>query len=174
MLTESRYAEAIGVLYQSNRFDFRRAASLARLPHVILPHRLQQLRNLSLHVSMRGGMIWNRRTTVEQQLSSLVPTYRSFDENQSAFWHEACDVLASLKQLQRLRITIFGNSSSFLPMVDEESVAAVLEPLRDVHAAVFTVVWVGALKEGAMEKLQGFPFPVAHRTTESMFEGDTW
>ena len=42
-LTRASYTESVGLLYSTNTFDFRRSTTVIRLPHVMLPHRFQQL-----------------------------------------------------------------------------------------------------------------------------------
>lgn len=156
LISRGSYAEAIDVLYQSNTFNFRRASSLARLPHVILPHRFQQLRSLSMDIFFKYPIDVRRRTE-PQQSWSLSPAFSIGDENQSHYWLEACDVLASFEQLQRLNIAIATRPLRDR-VVSEGSVVAVLEPLRAVRAANFTVLWVGLLEAAAKERSQSFSF----------------
>lgn len=154
------YNEAIDILYESNTFDFRRAASITRLPHVMPPQRLQRIRSISLSTAFACPlrMAWSD----EGQLAS---SYRYSHPDAMSQWLAACKILASLEQLEDLKIVIAIWPWSREPggKMDDEDIVAVLEPLKAVQAATFSVVLTTNFTEDARQKLGPISFVVTQR-----------
>ncbi|KAM3413764.1 hypothetical protein BST61_g10448 [Cercospora zeina] len=152
-------AEAFDVLCRSSTFRFRGETSVAQLPRALHPGHLHQLRSLSLSTSFWFPARVQQGTELSQRC--LVARSGQF-VGQWEFrygWFEACEVLASMKQLKRLRITIEKPPNSFSSL-DEQSAMALLDPLRDVEVPVLTVVFGVFVQPAAREKFEDFPFTV--------------
>ena len=98
-LTRASYTESVGLLYSNNTFDFRRSATLIRLPHVTLPHRFQQLNRV------QSSTAFSCYVSRRQLPQSLPAEFWELPDDRR-LWEEACQVLASFSHLGYLRITI--------------------------------------------------------------------
>lgn len=150
------YTESVDLLYSANTFDFRRTDSVIRLPSVMLPHRLQQLRRVQLSTAFA---CYNR----SDMPPSMPADFWKFPDDRRK-WPAACAVLASLQQLQYLRVTVVitcqpdrhGHPTN--PRILYE----ILESLKAVSACEF-VVEVTELLESIRESLGTTPFRMVER-----------
>lgn len=150
----SRYRETVDILYQSNTFNMRRAETIIRLPHVMLPHRFQRLRNLQFSTAFQCPV----RLDVAHADSGCPP-------DDAAKWLAACEVLASLDSLHSLQIII-----AFWPVNQkrrdrnhDDSVEVVLLPLKLVRAATFTVTITEPVTEEVTRRLGAIPYQLFQR-----------
>lgn len=145
------YTESVGLLYSANTFDFRRTDSVIRLPHVMLPHRVQQLRRVQFSTVLACYNKWDLPPGVPADHWELPDDRRK--------WPAACEVLASLQHLQYARITIFMlcQLDRHRHATDHELLYEILQPLKAVHASDFTVE-VAMPLETVRERLGTTPF----------------
>lgn len=157
-LTRASYTENVGLLYSNNTFDFRRSATVIRLPHVMLPHRFQQLNRVQFSTAFSCYGSW------PSQLPQGLPADFWSLPDDSRLWEEACQVLASLNNLRYLRITIemMCRLEQHKHPVDASLLLEILLPLKAVSATSFTV----EIPEGissVRERLGEVPFRLIKR-----------
>ena len=131
-----------------------------RLPRILLPHRFQQIRHIRYSVAFQCPI--QRNAYRDSELSSS-RTYRP-PEN-FALWTSACEIFASLGHLQTFEVEIAlwcVVPTNRLPN-DEDSIYAILEPLRQVHALKFSVVLTEAFPIAVQVRLGQIPFSVSQR-----------
>ncbi|KAF2722594.1 hypothetical protein K431DRAFT_41689 [Polychaeton citri CBS 116435] len=146
------YTESVGLLYSANTFDFRRTDSVIRLPSVMLPHRVQQLRRVQVCTVFAYYHKWDLPPGVPADYWEIPDDRRQ--------WPAACKVLASLQYLQYAHITIFLISHRHA--TDTELLYETLHPLKAVHASEFTVE-VAMPLETVRERLGTTPFRLVER-----------
>ncbi|EKG15480.1 hypothetical protein MPH_07292 [Macrophomina phaseolina MS6] len=153
-LTETRYIEAIGVLYTCNTFSMRRAKSLSLLPKVILPHRLQLIRNIHFSTAFACPI----RPDFSYKHLRFPPDY-------IAHWPEACHALASMRGLKDLHITlaIWPRIPGKMDTIDDDSVYFLLDPLKIISAEKFNVVITVNLSDAVKARLGSVPFVLSKR-----------
>jgi hypothetical protein len=88
------YTESISILYQDNVFDLNHIDTLFYLQRSVLPQRLAEIHSLNLS--------WNFTYPI-----AISPVPYNL-----ATWAEACGVLASLPELQTLRVRLTGGDVS--------------------------------------------------------------
>ena len=130
----------MGLLYSTNIFDFRRSACVIRLPHVMLPHRFQQLSRVQFSTAFTcHGWEFTSRSGWHYPPGLPASFWQLPDEY--PLWEEACQVLASLDHLSYLRITI--ERMCLLEQhghpVDASVLLKALRPLKSVSVRDFTV-----------------------------------
>ena len=132
-LISRSYKESVNLLYSANVFDFRRTDSLIRLPKVILPHRTQQIRRIQFSTGFACYHPENLPPGLPADFWNLPDDRRQ--------WPAACEVLASLRHLQQLRINIviMCRIERHRHPPDQAFFPEILEPLKAVHASDFTV-----------------------------------
>ena len=155
-LTRASYTESVGLLYSKNTFDFRRSATVIRLPHVMLPHRFQQLTRVqfSTAFSCYGS----------RQLPQGLPADFWELPDDRRLWEEACQVLASFNHLEYLRITIemMCRLEQHKHPVDASLLLEILLPLKAVSAKSFAVEIPEDISS-ARERLGEVPFKIEFR-----------
>ncbi|KXS99433.1 hypothetical protein AC578_8141 [Pseudocercospora eumusae] len=146
------YAEAAEILYLANTFDMRRAASLIRLPQVIVPYRLQQIRSIRFSTEFEC-LSFTRNDPPSADDEVVTGWWRPPDR--ASQWYAACDTLRSLQHLERLSITLalwqLSPSNRDGPM-DDDAVVAILKPLSSVHAKHYVVTLTATVSEASFEK----------------------
>jgi hypothetical protein len=133
-LTRASYTESVGLLYSNNTFDFRRSATVIRLPHVMLPHRFQQLNRVQFSTAFSCYGSWG-------QLPQGLPADFWELPDDRHLWEKACQVLASFNHLGYLRITIemMCRLEQHKHPVDASLLLEILLPLKAVSAKSFVV-----------------------------------
>ena len=156
VLTICSYTESVDLLYSANTFDFRRTDSVIRLPSVILPHRVQQLRRVQFSTVLACYYKWD--------LPPGLPADHWEIPDDRRQWPAACEVLASLQHLQYARITIFMmcQLERHRHTTKTELLYEILQPLKAVYAAEFTVEIAMPL-ERVRERLGTTPFRLLER-----------
>ena len=149
--------EAGDLLYSANTFDFRRTDAVLRLPNVMLPHRLQQLRHIQFSTSFSCVDPPGQPPGCPADFWELPDDKRK--------WPAACDVLASMQHLQSLRVTIilscqFEQHRHSQP--NTELLYDLLQPLNALHASDFTVE-IAQHFEVMRERLETAPFRLVER-----------
>lgn len=157
------YSESVDLLCSSNIFDFRRTDSLIRLPYIMLPHRMQQLRRVRFS------------TAFACYDKALMPPGLPADfwklPDDRRQWAAACEVLASLRHLQYVRATIImmcqrerhrHNEAFVRDVVQAKLWPEILQPLKAVHASEFTVEVTEPL-DTVRERLGPTPFRLVER-----------
>lgn len=155
------YREAVDALYSCNTFDFRRSASVIRLPHVILPHRLQRIRSINIGTAFASPV----RIDTSQIPGPPLSSYRYQTPDCPTDWLEACRILASLEHLTSLEVTIAiwppdrrqGSS------VRDEEVIALVRPLTEVRAVNFLVLLTTSITVGISSEFTDAPFKILQR-----------
>lgn len=143
-------------LYSANTFDFRRTDSVIRLPHVILPHRFQQLRRIQFNTVLACYGKWDLPPGLPADYWEIPDDTRQ--------WTAACEVLASLQHLQRAHITIFMmcQLERHRHPLETELLYELLEPLKAVSASEF-VVEVAMPLDTVRERLAQTPYQLLER-----------
>lgn len=160
-LIRRSYREAVDALYSCNTFDFRRSASVIRLPHVVLPHRLQQIRHIKIGTAFASPLRIDSYQIPGPPLSS----YRYRTPDSTTDWLEACRILASLEHLTSLEVTIAiwpPDRRQGSPVRDEE-VLALVRPLTEVRAVHFLVVLTTSITVGISSEFTDAPFKILQR-----------
>lgn len=156
-LTRASYTESVGLLYSNNTFDFRRSATVIRLPHVMLPHRFQQLNRVQFSTAFSCYVS-------KRQLPQGLPADFWELPDDRCLWEEACQVLASFNHLEYLRVAIemMCRLEQHKHPVDASLLLEILLPLKAVRAKIFAV----EIPEGTSsvrESLGEVPFRVIER-----------
>lgn len=148
--------EATNLLYQCNTFDFRQSEGLIRLPQ-LLPDRFQRIRRIRFSTAFQCP-IHTEDPPRRQQVSRHVPD----DPSQ---WPTACDLLASMKTLEELHITlaIWPQNLEQVADVDADSIQALLRPLGKVQAARLEVVLTTNVPDEVIARLGTQPFCLTKR-----------
>ncbi|KAH7079683.1 hypothetical protein FB567DRAFT_449800 [Paraphoma chrysanthemicola] len=124
-----QYSEAIGILYESNYFDFHGAFGLLRFQSFIPAHSWQMLRQVNLStvfltpIRLCGPNNW-------------IPP-EDYDK-----WDKACYALSTIKSLRCLTIdmTIWNlHDWKTENTVDRDALSRILVPLGSIHAKKFEV-----------------------------------
>ncbi|KXT18046.1 hypothetical protein AC579_4576 [Pseudocercospora musae] len=122
----------------SNTFDFRRSIALSRLPRVILPHRFQAIRSMSLSTVFQCPTTrWDVSKVETVSSDKYSPPDNPHD------WLKACRGLATMTNMHDLGITLVFWGSYPL-----------LTPLKAVSAEKFSVTLSTTLTDRA-ESLLG-------------------
>lgn len=158
------YNESVDLLYSCNTFDFRRTDSVIRLPHIMLPHRMQKLRRIQFSTAFACY-------PDDEPLPGLPADFWNLPDKRGQ-WAAACEVLASMQHLQSLRISIIiwcrlarhGHSTDAYATLLWE----ILQPLKAVHASEFTVEITEPL-ETMRERLGDTPFRLSAREKLACF-----
>ncbi|GIZ48430.1 hypothetical protein CKM354_001149000 [Cercospora kikuchii] len=167
------YHEAVDAIYRCNTFDFRRAASVNRLPHVILPHRLQQIRSMKISTAFSWPVLVDWKYPFDYLASSF--RYRGPDHPKE--WLAACRTLASMENLAYLEVTIaiWPRDHRQGSSVEDEAVLTLLKPLVEVRAKQFMVVLTTSLTPGIRKELEKAPFEISQRERAGIgFYLDAW
>jgi hypothetical protein len=147
------YTESVGLLYSTNIFDFRRSATVIRLPHVMLPHRFQQLNRVQFSTAFHCHV--DRYTYPP----GLPADFWELPDDRR-LWPEACQVLASINHLGYLRITIEMTCrlEQHRHPVDASLMLEILLPLKAVSARDFVVEIPQGIDSVLREELGEVPF----------------
>lgn len=150
------YTESVDLLYSSKTFDFRRTDSVIRLPSIMLPYRIQQLR----HIQFSTAFSCYDRPKLPPGLPA--DFWKLPDDRRQ--WPAACEVLASLQHLQYVWITVIPmcQLARHRHPVDVALLNEILQPLKAVHAAEFTVE-ISEPLELVRERLGTTPFHLVER-----------
>lgn len=149
--------------YSANTFGFRRTDSIIRLPHVMLPHRLQQLRCIQFNIVIDcyGTCIdcygmWDLPPGLPADWWEIPDDIRQ--------WTAACEVLASLQHLRDAYITIFMmcQLERHRHPLDAELLCKLLEPLKAVRAFQ-TVMEVAMPLDTVRDRLALMPYQLLER-----------
>ncbi|KAI5360380.1 hypothetical protein Slin15195_G083040 [Septoria linicola] len=151
------YVESVELLYRLTIFDFRRSDTILWLPAVILPHRFQDIR----HIRLSTAFV----CPVQLRDPVVVSSDAYLHPDDAERWFAECDILSGLHQLQTLGITV-----AFWPLtpgrpeqVDEDSVIAVLTPLKALHATQYRVTITEQLTNRIRRCLGSSPFQLLQR-----------
>lgn len=131
---------------------------MIRLPHVVLPHRLQQLRHVQFSTVFACYEL--------PELPPGIPAdFWEFPDDRRQ-WPAACQILASLPNLQCVRITIVLMCQYYRHRHPNESNATLLcellQPLNGIHAADY-IVEITEYIETVRERLGPTPFRLVER-----------
>lgn len=156
MLIILSYLESVDLLYSCNTFDSRRTDAVLRLPSVMLPHRMQQLRRLQFSTAFSclkpRGPQWELPPGRPADFWCLPDDRRQ--------WAATCEILASLQHLEYARFTIIlqcQNNRHGHPETEARLLCELLRPLKAVRCSQF-IVKVARSMEILQEELGATPF----------------
>ena len=149
-------------------FEMRRLDCLIRLPQVLLPPRLQDLRSIRF-----GTALYIPPVLVD---IDMLPTHHKFVVDSLTFrhpddlckWPQACKTLASMKHLNDLHITLELRSGPHRPRRAEydEYLIILLGHLLPIRALEYGVFLEHKLSRTVMARLGSLPFQVTHLDDE--------
>lgn len=169
----ARYSETIDLIYSGNTFDFNSADTILSLSQTILPSRLNLLRVVRLeHSFPRFLYALSRPDTVSSpkdipssdldQFFESPYTVAPFD---AKTWKQACSVLASLTDLQKLYMHLGGDPLNE-PWQGQDNIKPILGSLMQIQQPGLLVFEVSVPWNEDPEteyNVEGAPFRLVNR-----------
>ncbi|OQO11034.1 hypothetical protein B0A48_05289 [Cryoendolithus antarcticus] len=168
------YGEAIGQLYGCNVFSMRRIDTVLRLPLVMSPNRFQQIRFIDFSTAFKDSLRVTKVSEADRAgMERLVATskYHRYPEPE-IMWVTMCEILASLQNLQDLRVAIAFYSSvpahhgELATTVNLDTLLGVLEPLKLAKAKRYEVKITSVVSDQLRRQLGPTPFELREHEIE--------
>lgn len=128
---------------------------------MLLPHRFQRIRRIRFS---NAFIPLSSTSETRNDGEELVSSRKLRPPEKWSRWPVACRVLASLEHLEELIITIaIWDKEASEGIMEDDSIIALMKPLKAVRARKFEVITTQALAERVEELLGPTPFRVSKR-----------